>query len=279
MKQKYTIKTIFVMACMATAINTQAQGTEVFETEATGASTFSEGGKTFTVTNGPGETYDIYDLAGAGWNGTAPDNKFLDNSSGIGAFNDGSSFTINSSDASTFAVRQLYLFCSTNALANHSGTLTIEGKVGPTTIFTITKSAGFSNVATFSPNNGFTLIDFATEGAADYSDTAINQLVISSTGNLDYMALDAFQWAAPTLSVGTVNANNGPVKLYPNPATTYVKIKNLRGTTSYTIFDVLGKAVQKGTLHQDEAIFINKLNVGLYMVKLDSGQSFKLIKN
>ena len=205
--------------------------------------------------------------------------KFLDNSSGIGAFNDGSSFTINSSDASTFAVRQLYLFCSTNALANHSGTLTIEGKVGPTTVFTITKSAGFSNVATFSPNNGFTLIDFATEGAADYSDTAINQLVISSTGNLDYMALDAFQWAAPTLSVGTVNVNNGPVKLYPNPATTYVKIKNLRGTTSYTIFDVLGKAVQKGTLQQDEAIFINKLNVGLYMVKLDSGQSFKLIKN
>ena len=272
MKQKYTIKTIFVMACMATAINTQAQGTEVFETEATGTSTFSEGGKTFTVTNGPGETYDIYDLPGAGWNGTAPDNKFLDNSSGIGAFNDGSSFTINSSDASTFAVRQLYLFCSTNALANHSGTLTIEGKVGPTTVFTITKSAGFSNVATFSPNNGFTLIDFATE-------TAINQLVISSTGNLDYMALDAFQWAAPTLSVGTVNVNNGPVKLYPNPATTYVKIKNLRGTTSYTIFDVLGKAVQKGTLQQDEAIFINKLNVGLYMVKLDSGQSFKLIKN
>ncbi len=280
MKQQYTLKTIFMMALMTTAYNVHAQGTEVFETETTGTATFTEGGKTFNVTNGPGETYAIFNLADAGWNGTTPDNKFLDNSSGIAAYGDGSSFIISSSDASLFAVRELYLFCSTNALANHSGTLTIEGKVGPTTIFTIVKSAGFSNVSTLTPSNGFTLIDFATEGTGDYSDMAINQLVISSTGNLDYMALDAFKWAAPgTLSVGTVTNDHGPLQLYPNPATTSIKIKNLTGATNYTILDVLGKTVQKGTLRQNETVMINKLNSGLYIVKLATGQSFKLIKN
>ena len=74
-----------------------AQTTEDFETEITGATTFSDNGQNFTVTNGPGETdYAVFDCSGCGWNGTGVDNKFLDNTPGVPPQNDDTSFTITS---------------------------------------------------------------------------------------------------------------------------------------------------------------------------------------
>ena len=76
-----------------------SQTTELFETETVGATTFTDNGQNFTITNGPGETtYDIEAFAGGGWNGTGPDNQFIDNSSGSPLQNDGSSFIITTTN-------------------------------------------------------------------------------------------------------------------------------------------------------------------------------------
>lgn len=192
MKHTYLIA-LFVLAITDTCF---AQTTETFETEAEFATTFTDNGRTFSVSS-TGELYDVYVLAGAGWNGSSTDNRFVDNSGGANnnGVGNGTGFTITAVGGFNFTVKELYLFCSQINLTTHSGTLTITGKIGPTTVYTITKSSGFSNTTTFSPYNGFTKIDFATEGGSDYSDDVINELVFSSTGNLDYMALDAFRWA------------------------------------------------------------------------------------
>ena len=174
-----------------------AQTTEVFEDETAGITTFSHIEQTFNFTSVK-DSYDIETFGGGGWNGTGADNQFIDNTSGISTNGDGTDLTIKHNNPNVnFTVKEIYLFCSTHTLANHSGSLTIEGKKDGVLVpgFSFTKSSGFSNVATFSPNNGFTLIDFSTEGGIDNSNKEIDELVItSSASNLDYIAVDAFKF-------------------------------------------------------------------------------------
>lgn len=176
-------------------ISIVGQSTEDFETETTGGTAFADNGQNFTISNGTGETtYDIEQVAGAGWNGSAPDNKFIDNSGGLPTTGDGSSFMISTTDGTDIFVNSLYIFISTRSLGTSTTTLTITGKKDGVTVFTITKNSGFSSPVTFSPNNGFTLIDFSTEGGSDNSSTALDELIFSTTGNGDYLALDALNW-------------------------------------------------------------------------------------
>lgn len=191
----------FFLICSVLIVGRQftiAQTTEDFEAETTGATTFSDNGQNFTITNGPGETtYDIEFYASGGWNGTAVDNKFIDNSSGGPPTGDGSSFTITTTDGTDIYLKSFYLFVSNRSLSNSGQptTLTFVGKKDGATVFTVTKTTGIVDGSTFSPNNGFTFIDFSVEGGSDNSNTAMDEIVISSTNNADYLALDAFRWA------------------------------------------------------------------------------------
>ena len=192
------MKSILTLCLLFVSVIANAQSIEVFEDESVGASSFTDNGVTFNVTSSEG--FDIYEFANGGWNGTTTDNRFIDNS--VGATNNtGTSFTIKQSANQVFLVIDLYLFCSQKNLTNHSGTLTITGRKNNSDVYSITKNSGFSNTQTLLPNNGFTYIDFATEGMSNYSDDQIDELVFSSTGNLDYMALDAFQWNTIILPV------------------------------------------------------------------------------
>ncbi|WP_343330915.1 T9SS type A sorting domain-containing protein [Polaribacter staleyi] len=181
------------------SLKASAQTTEAFEDDAVGGTTFSDNGQHFTIVNGPGEiSYDIETYFGAGWNGTAADNNFIDNSNGTPGTNDGSSFSIKTTDGTDIIIKSFYLFLSNRyPLGTPSTTLTITGKKNgaATALYTITKSSGFSNPATFSPNNGYTFINFATEGGTDYSNVGIDEIIISTTGNADYLALDGLTWA------------------------------------------------------------------------------------
>lgn len=188
---------------------TYAQSTEDFETETTGATTFTDNGQGFTITNGSGEiSYDIELVANAGWNGSSVDDKFIDNSGGTPSTNDGSSFTISTTDGTDITITDLYLFVSKrNLTPGVSTTITINGKKDGATVYTITKNTGIVDGANFTPNNGFTFIDFTTEGGADNSILNIDELIISTTGNADYLALDAFKWGDEVLPIELITFN------------------------------------------------------------------------
>ncbi|MBL4706014.1 MAG: hypothetical protein JKY54_15925 [Flavobacteriales bacterium] len=216
MKKLLLICAVFLLG--SSQIN--AQTTEDFESETTGSTTFIDNSQNFTITNGPGEsTYDIEEIVGAGWNGTGPDNKFIDNSSGSVTLNDGSSFTISTTNGADITIKSFYLFVSKrNLTTGVSTTFTFTGKKNGGTVYTVVKNAGIIDGANFTPDNGFTLINLATEGGSDNSNTAVDELIISSSNNGDYLALDAFVWdvvaacndpdsPTPTASVNNVCPN------------------------------------------------------------------------
>ncbi|KGL61993.1 T9SS type A sorting domain-containing protein [Polaribacter sp. Hel1_85] len=133
--------------------------------------------------------------------------KFIDNGVNTNGSSNGSNFTIKTNNGNVIDVKNLYLFTATaeGISLSHGGTLTITGKRANITIFTITKSAGFQ--PDYSANNGFTFIDFTSEGGSDNSNKGIDELIFSSTGNLDYMALDAFTWEFGKQWTGTTNTD------------------------------------------------------------------------
>lgn len=197
-----------------------AQTTEDFEGDIIGATNFNDNGQNFTITNGPGETnYDIETFSGGGWNGTAPDNNFVDNSGlPTPTLGNGTSFTISTTNGTDIFVNHLYLFISQFNLTAATGfTLTIQGRKNGVLQYTIVKTSGFSNTSTFTPNNGFTFINFATEGGSDNSNTAVDELIFSTTGNADYVALDGMNWefvpcanpTVPTLSASPTTVCSG----------------------------------------------------------------------
>lgn len=257
-----------------------SQTTEDFEGESLAASSFTDNSQTFDVTSPTtGETYDVFNCAGCGWNGTTTDAQFIENSSGSNGTNNGSSFTVKPNDGTEIIVSSLYIFCSTTGLANHAGTLTITGWKGGVLQFTITKSTGFSNVATLSPNNGFTYINFVTEGASDYSQTPIDELVFTSTSDLDYMALDAFTWDfASVLSVEDISNLDVKITVYPNPSSEYIQVSNINDNTEFELYSIIGKKLLSGTITQNKKINIAKFENGIYLIKLDGGNIVRFIK-
>jgi len=206
MKKRYTnIILIFLISLIGIPL-IQAQTTEDFEGDTAGATTFTDDGQNFTITNGVGESdYDIEFVIDAGWNGTNTDHKFVDDSDSTAAQNDGTSFSIRTTDGTDITIKSLYLFVSRrNVTFPHSGTVTITGKRNGSDVYTITKSSGF--VSSLATNNGYTFFNFSTEGSIDNSDKSIDELLFSSTGDADYMALDGLKW-----ELATITDNTNPV--------------------------------------------------------------------
>ncbi|WP_345080369.1 beta strand repeat-containing protein, partial [Nemorincola caseinilytica] len=122
-------------------------------------------------------------------NCTGTSSKFLD-AAATGA-NTNQTYSILTTDAALITVKGLHLFISTdNAATPGGGSVTFRGKRGGVTKFTLTKTTGF--VSNFSTNNGFTYINFATEGGTDNSLTNIDELEIQCGGGANYMAVDNF---------------------------------------------------------------------------------------
>ncbi len=258
-----------------------AQSTEYYESETIGSTTFTDNGQGFTITNGTGETtYDIETFTNGGWNGTGVDDNFIDNSSGTPATGDGSSFTITTTDGTDITVKSFYLFVSNRNLSGPGTptTITIEGKKDGSNVFTITKSSGIVDGSTFTPNNGFTFIDFVTEGGTDNSNKNIDELIISSTGFADYLALDAFTWGAEVLSTNNFEVEQNKVKIFPNPSSHFIQFKGLSKTENYNLHNILGKRINKGTISNNEQIDIQNLTNGIYFLKFENGNTIKFIK-
>ncbi|WP_411895367.1 T9SS type A sorting domain-containing protein [Winogradskyella sp. A2] len=275
---------LFLLLFLATLLNGNhliAQSTEDFESETTGATTFTDNGQNFTIANGAGETtYDIEFFTSGGWNGTGADSQFIDNSSGNPTTGDGSSFAITTTDGTDITVKSFYLFVSNRFLSGPGTptTITIEGRKDGGSVFTINKSSGIVDGSTFTPNNGFTFIDLASEGGTDNSNENIDELIISSTNNADYLALDAFTWDAQVLSINDVEAQQIKAKIFPNPSSDFIEIYGLDQTHTFGLYDILGKEIKKGILSNNDIINIQNLTNGMYFLKLENGNTVKFIK-
>lgn len=203
--------TLIVLLNLMFINNSFSQSTETFEDETPASTTFTDNGQQFDIISSGDDTYDVVDFENFGWNGSSKDDQFIDNTQSVTNTNDGSNFAIQTNDGSHFVVIDLYIFVSnTDEDPHSSGSLTITGKRNGSEVYSFTKNSGFSDVDELSPNNGFTYIDFATESSSDFSGAAIDELIFTSTGDMDYLALDAFQWnSVPEASNGRILAESG----------------------------------------------------------------------
>jgi hypothetical protein len=190
-----------------------AQTTEVFETETHSSATFSEGGITFNITSQAAALFDIQaNYAGTGWSGTAPDNRYIDNSGASNA-NQPVEFTISAANGAVINLKSMWLFLSNNDLElSAAGTCTVTGKLNGVTKFTAVQGNPFN--ASVSVSNGFTLFDMATYGGANNSTINIDQFTIKTTGQISYVALDAMTFTCAPVSIASttktdVSCNGG----------------------------------------------------------------------
>lgn len=203
------MKTFILSTLLSVLAVTQlyAQTTETFETES--GTSFTDNGQVFNITSQLAGPFDIQAaFPGTGWNGTAADNRYIDND-GYAVAGQNVQFTISSAGATPFRINSVWMYLSDhNTSVAVSGSLTVVGKLGGVTQFTATASSGFNTNAGVS--NGFSFINFTTFGGNNNTNTNIDQLVFSTGGLFEYVAMDAFTWstAPQTPTVSTTAASN-----------------------------------------------------------------------
>ena len=200
--------------------------TETFDNETNNTTSFSEGGITFNIASQQSYFYVQGAFPNTGWNGTANDNKYLDNSY-YSSSSRGVEFTIIAANGVAINLKSMWIYVSTSGLnLSPIGTLTITGKRAGVEIFSVSKSNPFNPFSTV--NNGFTLFDLATLGGQDNSNAVIDQFVISTDIGIGYLSIDALKFQCAPVSVietsqtnvSCYGGNNGTATVVPGPSGT-----------------------------------------------------------
>ena len=254
--------------------------TEQFETESQNSTSFTDNGVIFNILTQVGG-FDIQaNYPGTGWNGTAVDNRYIDNT-GAGNIASGASFSIKTT-SNLFKVNRFWVFLSdTNLNQTVAGTLTISGKLGGVTKFTQTKSSGF--VTSLGSTNGHTLIDLTNLNGQNYSNIILDELVITAGGLYTYVGLDAFTWVKDTglvLAVADVKNGKDSFQVYPNPTSDRINFKNIESIEKVEIYDMSGKLAISS--ENATSINVSKLEKGTYVVQVKTKngvESSRFIKN
>ncbi|BFM45408.1 hypothetical protein CFS9_40490 [Flavobacterium sp. CFS9] len=194
-----------------------AQTVETFEAQTINLSNFTSNGKIFNLTN----TYIAFQVVsspGYGYNGS---NNYIQVADGTASQSLGQTGYITAATGS-FKMNSLWIYLtgdstqSPNVTSNGApGSVTLTGKLGGVTQFTIVKNTAGTNIGYTLPGNGFIPVNFATDGAANYTNINIDQLEVQLSGNYDYFAIDNFTWvdgvSLPTVTTTTAT-NVGSTK-------------------------------------------------------------------
>ncbi|PIF43163.1 putative secreted protein (Por secretion system target) [Chryseobacterium sp. 52] len=273
--------TFFAICSLLISFFTFAQtSTEVFETESSGSTTFTDNGVIFNIIshNAPASVFDIGNFANTGWSGTANDNRYIDNTGTATLANANVSFSIKTT-SNLFKVNKFWVFLANYLVVqNVVGTLTITGKLSGVTKFTQTKTTGFST--TLGVTNGYTLIDLTNLNGQNYSNIVIDQLQLTVGGDYRYLGVDAFTWVKDSGIVLATNETVSPKKamsIYPNPTSGEFSIKT-ESNTNAEVYNQEGKLVKNLDIKKGiSEANISELPSGVYLIKTPT-ETHKIIK-
>lgn len=163
---------------------------EPFESFISGDFMFASNGVNFTTSTA---NFSVETFVGGG---VSSSDRLLSNTTDQGV---NKVYSINTTGPEQFNVEALYAYVSSEADGANptgDGTITFRGKLGGSILYTITKNSNFPinfNDVAGVFDNGFSFIDFATEGASDFSLTNIDELEIELGGAFIYLAIDDFE--------------------------------------------------------------------------------------
>jgi hypothetical protein len=84
-----------------------------------------------------------------------------------------------------------------------------------------------------------------------------------------------------SLAVGDHHVNPAKMELYPNPASEFIKLPDLKQTSAYEIYNAEGRIVKSGTVDSKKEINISELLNGSYIISVmdkDQQSNMKFIK-
>lgn len=123
-----------------------------------------------------------------------------------------------------------------------------------------TQSFSVSEAGKIYFDNGYLMVDDGNDAPFSFPLSDIRKVLFSGT-----------------TSVETIE--NDHIRMYPNPATTFLRISSDRNSDSrYQIFSIDGRLLMSGVCKQEETINISRLPKGLYLIKVD-GKTFKISKS
>ena len=262
---------------------------EDFEDEPNRSDTFTSEGQEFTLIPGAGE-FDVVvrsDNPNNGWNSETGliDDSFIDNTFGSGNRNDGARFSIITSDGTPINIKSFYMRVITRLLQEPDPyIIRIRGFLGGIQVYQFVIDDGFSDVNIFTPNNGYTLIDFAAAGDQDYSRTDVSRIDIETranggNGDGELVNIDSFAWGPErALSIENASLNENSISVFPNPASNTITVSGITEEENYQIYNVLGAEIARGTVSNNETISINNFSNGLYLINFDNRNAIKFLK-
>jgi len=107
--------------------------------------------------------------------------------------------------------------------------------------------------------NGYLYIDDGTSVPYSFEVSTISKMTFNALVNIE-----------------DIEADN--LKVYPNPASNYLKINNsLNSQSTYAIYSIDGRMLMSGRYSNDESIDVSHLSTGLYILKTE-GQTIKISK-
>ncbi|MFT6417598.1 MAG: hypothetical protein ACJARZ_002966, partial [Dokdonia sp.] len=164
---------------------------ETYESVTVGSDSYTTNGKMFSTGT---SNFSVAEFIGAGGGGS---DRFLDNLNDQGL---NKTYSVSITDATAMQMGTMELYASSvldGTLPTDDGVVTIRGKLGVTTAYTIVKNAGFPT--TIGTAQGFFTIDFATDGASDFSMIDVDEIEIEMSGAFTYLALDNFKFCVESV--------------------------------------------------------------------------------
>ncbi|WP_461640341.1 cadherin domain-containing protein [Labilibaculum euxinus] len=174
------MKSIIVICfVMFSVFTVDGQVTEHFSDETPGATSFSNSGVTYNLTGGK---FEIAYGSAYGYTGTTTDDYYVDNWSSI--LNAAGVVGTITKTTNNFYVYDFWIFPGDGSVTkSNGGTIIIRGKLSGATQFTKTVEGADINLGV-----GYTYVDLTS-----FSTTEIDELEFELTGNLRYLAVDAFR--------------------------------------------------------------------------------------
>ncbi|WP_461632313.1 cadherin domain-containing protein [Labilibaculum euxinus] len=174
------MKSIIVICfVMFSVFTVDGQVTEHFSDETPGATSFSNSGVTYNLTGGK---FEIAYGSAYGYTGTTTDDYYVDNWSSI--LNAAGVVGAITKTTNNFYVYDFWIFPGDGSVTkSNGGTIIIRGKLSGATQFTKTVEGADINLGV-----GYTYVDLTS-----FSTTEIDELEFELTGNLRYLAVDAFR--------------------------------------------------------------------------------------
>ena len=72
---------------------------------------------------------------------------------------------------------------------------------------------------------------------------------------------------APSTSLSKTNNTKINLKIYPNPATHFIKLKEVTGVTSIIVYNLVGRKIKQFQTEKGKAYSITDLPKGMYLIQ------------